>query len=200
MPERGKGFYWVYIPEFNLAICAPPKCASRSLLFTLAKRYYGCEDYQAVRPSDFKRKDKHYMYLDAAGVQSHWRRLAIIRHPIERFISLWAHHCRDGTPGIPNQLRKGASMHDLLDYIEENQNAHWMPQSQIIRDSFRDTLYTTTDNAAYTLTLLTAGKLELEHENKTQNKKNIAIPPDVLIRIREIYTDDFDMCDRVMNG
>jgi hypothetical protein len=200
MPSQGNGFYWVYIPEFNLAICAPPKCASRSLLYTLAKRYYPDVTYQSARPSEYKKKDRYYFYMHSLGVQPHWRRLAIIRHPVDRFISLWAHHCRDGTPGIPRHLRGKASMNDLLDYIQIHDNAHWKPQADIIEDRFKDTLYTTVEKASYTITLLTTGRLKLEHENKTKDKKGIIIPDDIMLRIQDYYSRDFDMFNRVTNG
>lgn len=124
--------YWVYLPSFELSICAPPKCGSRALLYALVNHFYGPVDYQEVRPSEWCGQLEHFSFMTSPR---NGEKVAFVRHPLDRFKSLYAHHCRDGYPGVPHEYR-GGSVERLIKLISIRPNAdpHWATQKSVIGD------------------------------------------------------------------
>ena len=106
----GKGKAWYYVPEWELTIGVAPKCGTR----TIYKLLENVNFYSAPNPDI--------------------RPVFIVRHPVERFSSLWKQKCRDGrrisTIDNPSNYAKDWSIDELLDHIERGLwNHHWAPQS-----------------------------------------------------------------------
>jgi hypothetical protein len=78
--------------EKEIAIITPPKTASSSLLYTLcAHPYYGI---LCIGPSDNgEYYDQHSIITPPAPFI--WKKVAIVRHPLQRFVSLWGHLARE---------------------------------------------------------------------------------------------------------
>ena len=187
--------YWVYVPDWKIAIAAPPKCGSRSVLLAIVNHFYPGETYQTATPSKYKEKYEHYRYMDKSQIKPDWHKLAIVRDPIERFASLWAHHCRDDIPGIPHHLRGKASMDDLLRYIERcpNENPHWTPQTQIIGTHERIRYCRLRNMAKCWAKLLP--DVPLSHVNKTASP--VLVPDHIQAGLRTIYAQDFLLLDEL---
>jgi len=73
------------------AIITPPKTASTTLLTTLCYHpYYGI---LCVGPSQDNYYDQHSIVTPPAPFE--WKKIAIVRHPLQRFVSLWGHLARE---------------------------------------------------------------------------------------------------------
>lgn len=104
---------WHYAPKLGLSIGAAPKCGSASIRDALS----GCEVQTQVV---------------GAG-----RRIWVVRHPVDRFISLWKNKCRDGHKLQYRGNRyfvKDWTLEALLSFIESNPqppNHNWAQQHQL---------------------------------------------------------------------
>lgn len=185
--------YWCYVPAWNVAVCAPPKCGSRSVLLTIVQHFYPAQDYQTATPSVFKERYQYYQYMGRHALKDRWPKLAIMRNPVDRFASLWAHHCRDGVPGIPKKLRNGAKMHHLLEWIRNDLygNPHWAPQTNIIGNDLTPGLKICDLKMATTTwqEFMPATAPPLAHVNQTSSP--VPVPDYIVEQLKLIYEDDF---------
>ena len=77
----------------QIAIITPPKTASTTLLTTLClPPYYGTLCIGPSGPGS-NYYDQHSTILPPAGFV--WKKVAIVRHPLQRFVSLWGHLARE---------------------------------------------------------------------------------------------------------
>ena len=183
--------YWVCVPEWKLAVAAPPKCGSRSVLITIVKYFYPGSVDENVRPSEYKKKTQFYRYVKSPSFCGNWQKMAIIRNPIDRFASLWSHHCRDGIPGIPLHLRNNATQYELLDFIRSNLGAdpHWACQSDII-GKHSDITFCRLDQASKCWDRMTPDTVPaLDHVNQTASKATIS--DEIKNQLKQIYSEDF---------
>lgn len=77
----------------QIAIITPPKTASTTLLTTLClPPYYGT---LCIGPSgpESNYYDQHSIIVPPAGFV--WKKVAIVRHPLQRFVSLWGHLAKE---------------------------------------------------------------------------------------------------------
>lgn len=76
------------------AIITPPKTASSTLLHCLCRHpYYGI---MCVGPSGPKEEyyiDHHSIICPQSGFE--WKKIAIVRHPLQRLVSLWGHLAKE---------------------------------------------------------------------------------------------------------
>ena len=129
--ELGKfrAWGWFKFPEWNITMGVPWKCGTstlRNFIHTNGIPFYHIQH-------------KHV----------HGEAYFVIRHPVDRFMSLWRQKCRDKSQNIfmvsQNKIRVpkyrtntwdilgGASPEELMDYIEAGHSEpYWTPQVNIL--------------------------------------------------------------------
>lgn len=110
---------WLVIKPWDMVVGCSPKCGSGSIRAAV----------EAEGHDWWKRADPY----------AHKNRVFIVRHPLDRFESLWRNKARDG-----GRLSRGGGrgMHDVLgmtprelfEYSKLNPNHHWTPQSVLRAD------------------------------------------------------------------
>lgn len=96
------------------AIITPPKTASTTLLTTLClPPYYGT---LCIGPSGPEKDyyDQHSIIVPPAGFE--WRKIAIVRHPLQRLVSLWGHLAREQVLKFETVI----SLQEFVDVIANN--------------------------------------------------------------------------------
>lgn len=125
---------WCYFDEWNCCICFPQKNggnAFRKKLKTLKrwespKMAYHIEVFSELQKcghGPFTPKEADIFYPNIPHYLA-------VRHPLDRFKSLWRNKCRDRV-GHPKEIY-GLSPDELMDFIERNSNSHWMSQSMYV--------------------------------------------------------------------
>jgi len=103
----------------GVVICTVPKCGSQSMVEALMKT-------------------KH-THLTKEGALSYDKRVAFIRDPFDRLEAVYSHFWHIAQSGaridqfIPVEvLLSDNSYEQFIDYIFENDDDHWLPQSNIV--------------------------------------------------------------------
>lgn len=110
--NRLRGYGWLYIPEWQFTIAAPPKGGSSSL-----KRFADNSDLE-------------YKYIPHNKVRG--KAYFVVRDPYDRFASLWKSKCRDKRAIAKNEVH-GMSPKELMHYIiAGNKDVHWTKQVDLI--------------------------------------------------------------------
>lgn len=113
------------------AIITPPKTASTTLLTTLClPPYYGT---LCIGPSgpELNYYDQHSTILPPAGFV--WKKVAIVRHPLQRFVSLWGHLAREQVL----KFEKVISIEDFVNVIANKLHPFYFyqwNQNDILKD------------------------------------------------------------------
>lgn len=83
----------ILLYDKKIAIITPPKTASTTLLTTLCSCQY--QGVLCVGPSGPEKDyyDQHSVIVPPAGFI--WKKIATVRHPLQRFVSLWGHLARE---------------------------------------------------------------------------------------------------------
>jgi len=104
-----KGYIWYYFKHQHFSLMVPPKCGATSI----RKFIETVQDDEII-------KIKHYAVCGKV--------YAVVRHPLDKFCSLWRSMCRDKIG--PQEF----GIHDmtpteLMDHIEGGaKDIHWTPQ------------------------------------------------------------------------
>lgn len=106
---------WWYIPDWDVAVCTPPRCGSSTML-----AYFAEAGIFVHRP-----------FIETP------RSIMIVRDPVSRFISLWKHKCRDGmglTVGDDDTSPiRGLNPRELIEFIETTDivDPHWATLTEL---------------------------------------------------------------------
>ena len=130
--------FWAWVKPWQLCIGVAPKCGTRTLYQGLLDNF----------PNDGARLDKSLEMLFNSAIIDVLRpgevaqlalpKIWIVRHPWERFKSLWRDKCRDqGAVEMSHRWgRKMAKMdpRQLYNFIKMacNDNEHWTPQCRLM--------------------------------------------------------------------
>lgn len=121
---------WVYLKEFDCCVCVPSKNGGSSFRVQLI-RMRGYDILPTTLPvmnefyrdghGPFHPKEVEMLFSDKPQYLS-------VRHPVERFASLWRSKARDRN-GSP-YLAHGMTPDELMDHIEtvNDSDWHWRPQ------------------------------------------------------------------------
>lgn len=121
---------WWYLPDHGACVCVPAKCGGsafyrKAFNITHMKQQHlrsrAVEIGLLTGMGPFTPEQIQHYYSDAP------KHLAV-RHPVERFASLWRDKCRDGDDNIP--WMQGWAPDKLLNHIRAFPlgNGHWVPQ------------------------------------------------------------------------
>jgi hypothetical protein len=123
---------WIYVPDWDEWILAPPKCAATSFYHALAKHMSGGRIQTVSRADSLEVIIRYGGEVERLG----WNDgTMIVRNPIDRFKSCWRDKCRDTAPReVPNKTHgrwkrdvAGMSPEEFYEYTLENDNQHWTP-------------------------------------------------------------------------
>jgi hypothetical protein len=118
---------WLNIHPLSLSVCVPFKNGTTSMGKAIRTYLQLPEDKRIRRWKVADYTDK----LDRTDAPQYPTAVLIVRHPEERFMSLWKNKCRDrmsGGFGI-----EGLTPEGLITAIQLQRDNHWVPQ-----DEFRD--------------------------------------------------------------
>jgi hypothetical protein len=116
-------------------------------------------------------------------------RVFIVRHPLDRFLSLWRNKARDHGKGVAVE---GFTMQQLFDRIKTGTpDEHWIRQVDLLGKFRKGTELVRLENlAAWWWDNMQA---EFPHLNKTDNYDEIA--PDLRDQVLEHYAEDVKLYD-----
>ena len=116
---------WVHLKQFDVCYGVMPKNASSSF-------------YEALRRSYGLPRRKGFQIIEDC---EHLRKVAqpctpkarfIVRHPLDRFESLWRSKCRDHHGSIGGHPIRDMSPDELFAYIQEHDDPHWRSQAPYV--------------------------------------------------------------------
>ena len=184
---------WYELPDWNITIGAPLKCGS-----TTIKHFIFINDVPFYHVTHSQVRGDVYF---------------VVRHPVDRFMSLWRQKCRDdsqyiqwGAPingepkiGKPNYSRKtwdilsNATPEELMDYIEaENSEPQWTPQTKILGKL--DATCIPLENLSDWWTDRGYGDLESARINSTSGTE--VLSDDLTQRILTFYAKDVELYNK----
>jgi hypothetical protein len=114
---------WVELKQFDVCYGIMPKNGSSSFYEALRRHY------QLPRAMT---KGVHIVdaceHLRYVAQPSTNKARFVVRHPLDRFESLWRSKCRDGHGTIGGHPIRGMSPEQLFSYIKDNDDPHWRSQ------------------------------------------------------------------------
>lgn len=115
----------IWLPTESRVLSVPPKCGSSAVYFALEASF---TRPLADSPDDVQIFKAKLIPKDALVT-------FVVRHPIDRFRSLWRNKCRDGgrLKGFGSGL-KGLSPEKLFELIQHADNHHWIRQAELYRE------------------------------------------------------------------
>jgi len=173
---------FVNVPAWDITFGVPPKCGSSSVNAALQEAF-GCENL--VYCDDVR-------LLKTPPIAG--RLIFVVRHPLDRFKSLWKNKCRDNgkLAGHGTNLF-GLTPAELFDYIRARRNSHWTPQSELL-GTLATTRYTDivpledfAPYCTYNIPMMPA----LPVRNKTHGVVDLA--PWLEREILDYYADDVEL-------
>ena len=181
---------WVYLKEFDCCVCFPHKnggCSFRWQIikikgwqFISSRSLHVMQNFYSDGHGPFHPKEAEYLY-------PHVPHYLAVRHPVDRFKSLWRNKCRD-RDGSPWQVY-GMTPDELMDYIEIQEDHHWRMQVKNLTD--------------HTEPMPMPDLLEMIGATARINKSGrLEKDPDVPVdRVLDYYADDLriweDACSRM---
>jgi len=180
---------WIYLKEFDFCVCFPAKnggCSFRHEIIGLRSLDIDSMTLALMREfykdghGPFHPKEAEYLYPNVPHYLA-------VRHPVDRFKSLWRNKCRD-RDGSPWQVY-GMTPDELMDYIEIQEDHHWRMQVKNLTD--------------HTEPMPMPDLLEMIGATARINKSGrLEKDPDVPVdRVLDYYADDLriweDACSRM---
>ena len=180
---------WLHFPTWNFVIGAHNKCGSTTLLDNF------CTVHQAP--------PRRYERLRWEELPSGVRRIGVIRHPSQRFYSLY-NEISNGQlgrgPGSLYQQMRGMSEWDVLAKIHElglDYDAHFQPQSRIGLFHRGVDLVPLPDLDGWWQKH--TGRELIHYRDRSQGKP-WPVDSDVERRLKELYPSDFMLWERATDG
>lgn len=166
-------FKWFATTEWPLAFGAAPKAGSSSIRRAVVQEG---KDYYKVDPRKYA------------------RRLFLVRHPVDRFKSLWKNKCRDGgkimlVKRLAQHPITGLSPSELFEYIQEHKNYHWASQSCLL-DNIEAELVRL-ENMGEWWDAWPHSTLRYPHTNRTEG--DVEVDDTLLLRLEDYYAEDMKL-------
>ena len=167
---RCKGIYFLHIPVWGIYLGVPPKCGSTSVHAALKWAGIIYHSYRAAAIPD--------------GAQVEF----VMRHPLDRFKSLWRFRCvvgGDGTYGTGRALH-GLTPHQLFKHTKRFPDKHWEPQANLVED------LPTRCNVRY----ITLGDLRLTLPTLNTTEGDVPMSSALERKILKRYAEDVELYER----
>jgi len=186
-----KRMKYINIPEDRITLAVPPKCGSSSVYASLQKHFSVPGEAGPRQLVNCQR----VRLLKADLVPHRHKIVFVLRHPLDRFRSLWRNKCRDGGKlAAAADVLYGMSPEELFEFIQEYGNHHWTRQA-----SMADTMPFGAEIEFVPLERLSiwwADNTEyppLEVRNETIDPLNPVISDELEAKILDWYADDLRM-------
>lgn len=112
-----RGYGWFVVPDWNITIAAAPKVGSSAL-----KQFFHMNEMDDVR------------MVNRYDVNPNADIYFVVRHPHDRFASLWKSKCRDKANILDKRVHD-MTPDELMAHIEAgNKDVHWTPQTTLLGD------------------------------------------------------------------
>jgi len=168
----GQPMKWLRGTDDSTAWGILPKNGSTALRHALTRDYGG---WEVVDPTRFS------------------NRIFVVRHPIERFESLWLNKCRDARHRGKGPVAEcsGKSAEELFQFIQVKENLHWNPQvpmlgnmrsgTEIVRLEDLSSRYEAVSGAPYPLV------------NVSPDRDDVRLTDALTERLLEYYREDLEL-------
>ena len=115
MPHTARRFGWFYFQKENISIGLALKCGTASI-----KQFVwmneAADNITSIEPREIT-GDAYF----------------VVRHPLDRFCSLWKSKCRDNQSSAYKETLADMSPVELMDHIEAGaRDPHWTPQGKVL--------------------------------------------------------------------
>lgn len=162
------------------AIITPPKTASTTLLHSLCNHpYYGIFCIGPSGPKENFYIDHHSVICPQAGFI--WKKIAIVRHPLQRLVSLWGHLAKEQLMN----LKKPISIDEFVDVISNNKHPFYFYQWNLNK-ILVDNDYQIVHIENLQIELLELDIINYKTELPTRNSFNTSSSPDY----QKVLTDE----------
>lgn len=190
MPNKRLWTPYVRLKQFNVTYGVPPKNGSSSFYEAL-RRCYGLprtKHFKMVQnnPHLFEQVD----FLDHPG-------FFVVRHPIDRFESLWRSKCRDNHGTVGGHPIRGMNPYDLFAYIKQHDDPHWRPQIDMIKLGEMPNI-TLVPLDEFTHHFKAHTGLDLWYQNPTKELKSDYFDLGLLSEVADYYADDVDLYEKAL--
>lgn len=157
--------------------------------------------YEALRRAHSLPRTKHFKmieqnpsifekveYLDHPG-------FFIVRHPLDRFESLWRSKCRDRHGSIGGHPVRGMNPYELFEYIQTHDDIHWRRQVDMIRAGEDPKLVPIEEFSAH---FLRHTGLEMWPINQTKSMPTDYFDLGLLSDVADYYSEDEELYERAL--
>ncbi|KKK50243.1 hypothetical protein LCGC14_3126970 [marine sediment metagenome] len=173
---------YIHIPKWNLAIAVTPKCGSTSI-------------YQAIH-DEFNCTDVHctdrFESLSTEQVRASLPVLFVVRHPLDRFISVWRQRTLPQYESASGKTLLGLTPRQLWDGRDRGDD-HWKSQTRLLGClRYQATIVRLEDLSTY-WRFMTPSTVELPHVNATGREWPTELDRRLVKSIDTYYAADIEM-------
>ncbi len=173
---------YIYIPKWNLAIATTPKCGSTSI-FRAIQDEFGCTD---VRCTD------KFPLLSTNQVLTTMPVLFVVRHPLDRFLSMWRQRTTPGYDSPSGTTLHGKTPRQLWEGRDEGDD-HWKTQTQLLGKLREQATIVRLEDLYVYWRHMTSSTVEIPRVNVTGTQWPEHLDYRLIRRIERFYADDIEM-------
>jgi hypothetical protein len=183
---------WVELADFDVCYGVMPKIGSSAFYEALRRHYKlprgvtkgvhivnACERTRYVaQPSTTKAR-------------------FVVRHPLDRFESLWRSKCRDNHGTVGGHPIRGMSPEELFEYVQRNQDPHWCHQHPYASTLDKEPTLVPLDKLNEQFRLDTGIGLWYMNETEVRPSDPI-ISPELAAQVMDYYEKDIFVYERAV--
>ncbi len=173
---------YIHIPKWNLAIAVTPKCGSTSI-------------YQAIH-DEFHCTDVHcadrFESLSTAQVPAHLPVLFVVRHPLDRFISVWRQRTLPMYESAAGKTLLGKTPRQLWTG-RDRADDHWKSQTSLLGRLRKQATIVRLEDLSVYWRHVSPSTIELPHVNSTLPLWPVDLDHKLVKSIERYYADDIEL-------
>ena len=173
---------YLHIPKWNLAIACTPKCGSTSI-------------YQAIH-DEFNCTDDHcgdkFENLSPNQVPTFLPVLFVVRHPLDRFLSIWRQRTLPGYQSASGKALHGLTPKQLWEGRDKGDD-HWKSQTQLLGVQREQATIVRLEDLSIYWRHMTPSRIELPRMNVTLAHWPAQLDRRLVKKIEKYYADDIEM-------
>ena len=173
---------YIHVPKWNLAIAMTPKCGSTSI-------------YQAIH-DEFNCTDDHctdrFENLSTGQVPAFLPVLFVVRHPVDRFLSIWRHRTLPMYVSASGKTLLGLTPKQLWDGRDKGDD-HWKSQTSLLGGLREQATIVRLEDLSTYWRHMTPSKVDLPHLNWTASEWPVELDRKFVGKIETYYADDIEL-------
>ena len=173
---------FIHVTPWNLAIAMTPKCGSTSI-------------YQAIHDefncTDVRCGDK-FDSLSTAQVPAFLPVLFVVRHPLDRFLSIWRQRTLPQYESASGKTLLGLTPKQLWDGRDKGDD-HWKSQTSLLGGLREQATIVRLEDLSVYWQHMTPSKVELPHVNITLPYWPAELDRKFIGKIETYYADDIEL-------